>query len=369
MRSVSKKMLVCGLVLLIAAGQASAGRFRFFRRCAPACQPVCRPICRPACQTTHVCDHSASCGECSAAAGHVESSATEPNSQTHSGQTATPPKPSVETVPARPAVPDEHAATPAESPSDSSSAKPSPQPMVPLQPSRPVERPTPPEPTTPVTPEDDSLFDDPADSPVEESTTTQPVAPKPKTEVAAPVDDFMPADDAPATDDSIFDAAPTDEPLIDDMQAPADDIPDATLPATDLPEEDNDLQDLLNDSRSGLSSSGMDEIAETSGIDSADVIGDSGDSLDGLFDDSAEANATEVSDSPDESLSLFEVREWTDNTGEYKVLAKLVQINENGVRLLKETGKHTTVSFDRLSKSDRALVERFGHRLDRTASR
>jgi hypothetical protein len=61
------------------------------------------------------------------------------------------------------------------------------------------------------------------------------------------------------------------------------------------------------------------------------------------------------------------LREWTDNSGKFKVNAKLVLVLDGKVRLLKETGRTTTVALERLSKDDRAYVaaaiERYGEDL------
>jgi hypothetical protein len=61
------------------------------------------------------------------------------------------------------------------------------------------------------------------------------------------------------------------------------------------------------------------------------------------------------------------LREWTDNSGQFKVKAKLVLVLDGKVRLLKETGRTTTVALERLSKDDRAYVaaaiERYGEDL------
>jgi hypothetical protein len=50
------------------------------------------------------------------------------------------------------------------------------------------------------------------------------------------------------------------------------------------------------------------------------------------------------------------MRLWSDNTGKYQVVAKLVSVGPKHVRLLKDTGKYTTVSFERLSRADLAFV-------------
>jgi hypothetical protein len=51
-------------------------------------------------------------------------------------------------------------------------------------------------------------------------------------------------------------------------------------------------------------------------------------------------------------------RLWTDNTGKFRVEAKLVEIAPTHVRLLKDNGRHATVPMNRLSGVDRQFVER-----------
>lgn len=70
------------------------------------------------------------------------------------------------------------------------------------------------------------------------------------------------------------------------------------------------------------------------------------------------------------------VRNWSDNSGRFQVKAKLVLIEGDKVRLLKETGRTTTVPVERLSASDRAYVAeviiRYGQdltKLDQLAAR
>jgi SLA1 homology domain 1, SHD1 len=70
------------------------------------------------------------------------------------------------------------------------------------------------------------------------------------------------------------------------------------------------------------------------------------------------------------------VREWIDNSGQFRVKARLVLILDGKVRLLKETGRTTTVLMERLSAADREyvsdVVARFGidlTKLDQFAAR
>ena len=50
------------------------------------------------------------------------------------------------------------------------------------------------------------------------------------------------------------------------------------------------------------------------------------------------------------------MRLWRDDSGEFEVRGKLVLILDGKVRLLKETGKYTTVPLDRLSPADLSYV-------------
>jgi hypothetical protein len=46
------------------------------------------------------------------------------------------------------------------------------------------------------------------------------------------------------------------------------------------------------------------------------------------------------------------VRVWTDDTGKYQTVARLVVIAKTHVRLLKQNGRYTTVPLGRLSQAD-----------------
>jgi hypothetical protein len=50
-------------------------------------------------------------------------------------------------------------------------------------------------------------------------------------------------------------------------------------------------------------------------------------------------------------------RRWSDNSGQFQVQARLLLILDGKVRLLKESGRTTTVPTERLSDADRAYVE------------
>lgn len=51
------------------------------------------------------------------------------------------------------------------------------------------------------------------------------------------------------------------------------------------------------------------------------------------------------------------VRSWSDNTGTYQIEGRLIAIFDGHVRVLKATGKTTTVPMRRLSDADKKYVE------------
>jgi hypothetical protein len=67
---------------------------------------------------------------------------------------------------------------------------------------------------------------------------------------------------------------------------------------------------------------------------------------------------------PDASGRL-PIREWTDNSRHFRVKARLISILDGKVRLLKETGRTTTVPLDRLSTDDRAYLDQIMARYGR----
>jgi hypothetical protein len=71
---------------------------------------------------------------------------------------------------------------------------------------------------------------------------------------------------------------------------------------------------------------------------------------------SSEPSGTSESEWATRVFRGAEYREWTDNTGTYRVHARVAVIFEDRVRLLKDTGRITTVPFTRLSSRDRAYV-------------
>lgn len=64
-------------------------------------------------------------------------------------------------------------------------------------------------------------------------------------------------------------------------------------------------------------------------------------------------------------------RQWTDNSGQFRVKARFLAVLDGKVRLLKESGRTTTVSMERLSAADRTyvfeVVARYGQDLVQNA--
>ena len=234
-------------------------------------------------------------------------------------------------------------------------------------------------------------------------------------------DDVLPGDDTlPADDDSVFDSV--DEPAEADAPAfeePADALPEdmpaddldafsapSDVPEADVPADDDALP-------------GFDEPAVEPDAAPADGEGDSLDDLFGAADSATDIEprtarqpeelpaADDLFDAPTENAApaekstvddlddLFGFREvtpapvtttvsteierpefrvWTDNTGRYQTVGKLVKISDTHVRLLKDNNRFSTVSKDRLSQADLAYIDQHAKSMgvesfDRVASR
>jgi hypothetical protein len=64
---------------------------------------------------------------------------------------------------------------------------------------------------------------------------------------------------------------------------------------------------------------------------------------------------------------------WVDNTGDYQVQGKLIAVLDGKVRLLKVTGRTTTVPFNRLSTTDQLyvkdLIAKYGSKIGTLAAK
>jgi len=173
---------------------------------------------------------------------------------------------------------------------------------------------TPPQATTP------PAVPAPQTPPVEEPANlfpTETPAETPPAEAAPPTQPATPPAETPATppaEDDLFGGASTDAAPAATEPAPT--APPATTPTTPPAEGEKaaNEDDLFGSAR---------EILRESG-----------------------------------GLESSEMRTWVDNTGKYSVNARLVRFLDGHVRLMKDTGRTTTVPMSRLSERDLEFVNR-----------
>ncbi len=176
-------------------------------------------------------------------------------------------------------------------------------------------------PTKPADKGTDSLDDLFGDSSTDSATSTEPrmanTPEKPK------ADDLF--DDAKAT-------APADQPAVEKAQDAADDL----FPA--------------------------DEPAPAKGTEAAPKQGADKDTLDDLFGSnpagtdtrSKVSSTTQLAETQGDRLPF---RVWTDNTGNYQTVGRLVQVSTTHIRLLKDNSRFSTVAKSRLSQADLAYID------------
>jgi len=169
---------------------------------------------------------------------------------------------------------------------------------------------------------------------------------------------------------------------------PAEPEPTPEAPAEDMPEDPakpakgDETEDLFKDAdekaKPAEKAEDVEDLFKDSDDKKAATTEPSGNNpmakeLEDLFADPADETAKSASDEipaplepapaavePVQVAAAVEaphaMRVWVDNTGSYKVNARLVTVGDNTVRLLKDTGKYTTVRFDRLSADDLNFV-------------
>lgn len=198
------------------------------------------------------------------------------------------------------------------------------------------------------------------DMPLPTETPAEPPAAEPSDTPAKPSEDvedlFKDTDATPA-------APPADT-------APADDAPADAPPADAAPEKPaekaDDLEDLFKDTdeKKAATSDPAQEVPMDQAPDSE---------VEDLFSEPTDKPSTSASleSSPNRSDVANSMRTWTDNTGKYHVRARLVKVGDGHVKLLKETGKYTTVPFaaERRRPGLRAArgLERVGRQLLKNA--
>jgi hypothetical protein len=238
-------------------------------------------------------------------------------------------------------------------------------------------------PATAPTPAEKPEATPPAEQPAEDTTDAEPAEEKPEADAN---DGFTDLESDTTNDSDLGNLTnePAETPA--ETPAPAETQPDAGTPAeTPAEEQQGDLGDIFDDTTSAEPPAGdeprvankADETIEASEEPAASDVPtgelfeetESKENVDELFDDnsavepraaesavvsvkSAEPSAT-VDSAPRRQLP---VRQWIDNTGSFTTVGRLIGANETHVRLLKSNGRFSTVSKDRLSRSDLRYV-------------
>lgn len=242
-------------------------------------------------------------------------------------------------------------------------------------------------------------FDLPDESPKSSQPAAKPAVAEPQPSQTADEELLdLPGDDMPADDDSQDQPADAGDDLQLDLDEPTkkagedvDDLFEDPTTQTDVPAADElAIDDLLpGEAPAGDSLDELFDEPQPAADDASPIAADGEMDFDLTADDAApagpeadDAEPTAAQDDqfdplsarngqpvePTDKLALAEPcsleqaaeREWTDNTGRFRVQARLVELQGGQVRLLKDTGKYTTVPLARLSASDRAYVEQFG---------
>jgi len=307
-----KSLLVWAVAVMMVADPAAACRWRsacapVYSSCGPAyssyswagaysggCGPVsCGPSSCGDCGSSYTVYDSGACSSCAGDSAPVTTN------RELSEPAAPPPAPQ----------------TFESAPSDAAAEEPMPAPSLPAEPAAPPAAPPAPAPAAPAAPgkEVEDLFSEPEPAPAE------PAAP------SGAVDDLF--KDAPA------ETTPAAPPA--DMPAPGA-APEAAPPAEAPAKPADDVDDLFKDLDDKNTSSEVPARPQpTQG------------ELEELFSQPREQASAE----PAAAMRL-----WTDNTGKFQIRARLVVVTPTHVRLLKDTGKYTTVPHSRLSKADLAFV-------------
>ena len=224
-------------------------------------------------------------------------------------------------------------------------------------------------------------------------------------EGAAPADeddglgDLFDEGAAPADEDDgledLFDegAAPADEDdglgdLFDEGAAPADEddgledlFDEGAAPA----DEDDGLEDLFDEGAAPADEDA--DLFDDSDVGEEPVDDEEGDDLEDLFNQNlpaietenlvearpapADANdnrVVEVSVTSAASRDALPVRQWTDNTGLFSTVGRLIEVSPESVRLLKDNGRNTTVAWYRLSDADQEYVRHVAAIFDDTVA-
>ncbi|MGB0600207.1 MAG: SHD1 domain-containing protein, partial [Rubripirellula sp.] len=199
----------------------------------------------------------------------------------------------------------------------------------------------------------DDLFG--TEAPAEEAPAEEAPAEEPSVDdlfgTEAPAEE-APAEEAPAEEPSVDDLfgteapaeeAPTEEPSIDDLFGPAD-SDDADTKETPADEDSAEIDDIFGQHRSIESESQVQAMPVSTGVGTIEV---------------GATNSHRVV-----SFEDTRSRTWVDNTRQFSTTGRLIEIQPNAVRLLKDNGRTCTVSYERLCPADAAYVQSIKRQID-----
>lgn len=366
LRKWSKIALVCAIVFALSLDSALACRWLRARRCAPACPPA--PCCTtdamqaPSKQAPIQAPDKAWIEE-GTGAGVGTGSAGGPGETTQTPEPAD--VPPVVTPEPEPEPKPEPKPEPTPEPKPEPKPEPAPEPKPEVGPEPAVESEADPKPESKPEPKPepkdhlDELFGD---------EKPKPTQPEPKPEPKKPGDDdlddlFKETDEKPAADKPAAEPkAELDAVEIETTPEPAKAADEAGLsPAEPAKDELDDIFGEPAEKPAEKPAPAKDELDEL------------------LGDPAAPAAEKEAQPTNDERPSAVEdpfadpfktstVREWVDDTGTFRITGKLIAVLDGKVRILKSTGKTTTVAVERLSNADRQYVlqtvAKIGHASD-----
>ncbi len=344
-RRMTQMVLVWTVVLMLSLDTAMACRWlRMRRACAPpsCCQPIdmgcCVPMQKDNCQKGPI-------QKSDVAVPDIEGDVAVP-APPPVDEPAEPAEPAEPTPPEEPESPKpvDEPEEPAEKPPAKKVVKEEPAPAEPkpTEP-KPTEPPAKPEPAKPDTTLDDLFGDLPA-----EEAAPKEAMPAETPDTGDNLDDLFgpPAEEKPA-------AKPAEESLDDLFGPPAEKPPAEKPPAEKPPAEKPPAEKPPAEKPPAEKPPAEKPPADKPAADAGN--------LDDLFGPPAAkkpAAADPFGDSTQWQPLELPMRLWVDNTGSYQVRARLLVVTSDGVRLLKENGRTTTVSVLRLSNADQSYVDR-----------
>ncbi len=166
-----------------------------------------------------------------------------------------------------------------------------------------------------------------------------------------------PANEAPAADDGL------DDLFGNSSSEPAETTP-ASAPANQSPSS-HSIDDLFGMPKESAPTHAIDDLFGDMEVP-VEAVEESFEELPAPI-DSVQPQAVQVVSSATpmfKSLADTRDRTWIDNTGKYHTQGRLIEINEDNIRLLKSNGRTCTVPKSRMSDADAAYVDSIQRRID-----